>query len=389
MGKVNWTFEKVFGEVAKTGCKLITKEYKNNKQILDIECSCGEIFPVRWGDFLKGQNKCKHCTGNNLRYSDVKKYIESKGCILKSKKYKNYSGKLDIICKCGNPMHISFDAFKKGSGMCHDCFKKENPFHLKFKIEDIKSYIEENSNAKLMSKEYVDCFSHLIIMCECGEEYPCSFAHIKQQDKIQCPKCASIETSNKNRLSFEEIEKRIKDVYGDEYDLVSIDNYQNFKKGTITVKHNICGNSYPTLLHTMIVKNRRCKVCEKSESLGVKKLSNWLDSQGIEYVREYTFEDCRHLRKLPFDVYIPSLNLCIEYDGQQHFKPVERFGGEEGFKLTKLRDGIKNNYCKDNNINLLRIKYTNYKRLEKVLLNFFEKYVNTELTKEGKIFLEV
>lgn len=389
MSKVYWTFDKVFNEVANKDCKLITKEYKNNKQILEIECSCGEIFSVRWSDFLKGQNKCKCCTGNKLRYSDVKKYVESKGCTLISEKYENHSSKLDIKCKCGNHMNVSFNAFRKGNGICHNCFKKENPFHLKFKLEDIKSYIEDNSNAKLMSNEYIDCFSHLNIMCECGREYSCSFAHIKQQDKIQCPKCAIKHTSDKNRLSFEEIEKRIKDIYGDEYDLVSIDNYQNFKKGTITVRHNTCGNTYSTLLHTMIVKNRRCKICERNESLGVKKLSGWLNSQEIEYIREYTFEDCKHLKKLPFDVYIPSLNLCIEYDGQQHFKPVRKFGGEEGFKVAKLRDGIKNGYCKDNNINLLRIKYTNYKRLEKVMLNFFEKYADTELTKEGKIFLEV
>ena len=389
MSRVNWTFEKVSEEIAKTGCRLITKEYINNKQILEVECVCEEVFLVRWSDFKKGQNKCKHCTGKNLRYSDVKKYIESKGCTLKSKQYKNYSGKLEISCKCGKPMNISFEAFKKGSGMCHDCFREENPFHLKYKIEDVKAYIENNSNAKLISSEYVGCFSHLIIECECGEKYPCSFAHVKQQAKIQCPKCSSKEISDKNRLSFKDIENKIKRVYEDEYSLVSIDNYKNFKKGCIIVKHNTCGNTYPTLLHTLVTRHRKCPICERSESLGVKKICIWLDSQNIEYIKEYKFEACFHIRRLPFDIYIPSINLCIEYDGQQHFEPIKKFGGVENFKLIKTRDEIKNRYCIDNDVNLLRIKYTNYKILEDVLSNFFKEYVDTELTKKGKVFLEV
>jgi hypothetical protein len=49
--------------------------------------------------------------------------------------------------------------------------------------------------------------------------------------------------------------------------------------------------------------------------------------------------------------------MCIEYDGRQHFEPAECFGGEEGFIETQQNDLIKNNYCKKNNITLLRIRY--------------------------------
>lgn len=50
--------------------------------------------------------------------------------------------------------------------------------------------------------------------------------------------------------------------------------------------------------------------------------------------------------------------MClIEYDGEQHYKPVEFFGGEEGFKNAQYRDKIKNDYCENNNINLIRLPY--------------------------------
>lgn len=61
---------------------------------------------------------------------------------------------------------------------------------------------------------------------------------------------------------------------------------------------------------------------------------------------------------LPFDFYLPSYNILIEYDGEHHFQPVKGWGGEEKFKLTQKNDEIKNNYCKDNNITLLRLPYT-------------------------------
>lgn len=49
--------------------------------------------------------------------------------------------------------------------------------------------------------------------------------------------------------------------------------------------------------------------------------------------------------------------MCIEYDGEQHFKPKKRFGGENGYNLTIYRDSIKNEFCKKNKIKLMRIKF--------------------------------
>jgi hypothetical protein len=61
--------------------------------------------------------------------------------------------------------------------------------------------------------------------------------------------------------------------------------------------------------------------------------------------------------------------ICIEYDGEQHFKPIDFFGGEEAFVLQQERDKRKNNWCKDNNISLIRIPYYDYNKIEDYLSN--------------------
>jgi hypothetical protein len=60
---------------------------------------------------------------------------------------------------------------------------------------------------------------------------------------------------------------------------------------------------------------------------------------------------------MPFDFYIPSKNVLIEYDGRQHYEAIEYFGGEEELNWIKYKDAIKTKYCLDNNIPLLRLPY--------------------------------
>ena len=98
-----------------------------------------------------------------------------------------------------------------------------------------------------------------------------------------------------------------------------------------------------------------CSKC--SESHGEKIVSQFLDEYKIDYKSQYRIKECRNKRPLPFDFAIfedDKLKLLIEYDGEQHFKP--KFGKKE-FERVKINDAIKNSYCKNNNIDLLRIPY--------------------------------
>ena len=93
------------------------------------------------------------------------------------------------------------------------------------------------------------------------------------------------------------------------------------------------------------------------ESMNVRIISDFLDMRNIKYIKEKRFNDCRNILPLPFDFYLPNENICIEYDGEQHFNEVKIFGGKKSFEKIKINDKIKNKYCIDKNINLIGIPY--------------------------------
>lgn len=115
-----------------------------------------------------------------------------------------------------------------------------------------------------------------------------------------------------------------------------------------------------------ILSGTGCPKC--NESRGEKRIRLWLENNHISYIPQYKFEDCRNIFPLLFDFYLTDFNKCIEYDGEQHFRPIDFFGGEKGFSKTKERDEIKNLYCLQNNIPLLRIAY--FEDIEEKLNNF-------------------
>ena len=96
--------------------------------------------------------------------------------------------------------------------------------------------------------------------------------------------------------------------------------------------------------------------CENSH--GNLKISKILEEANIPYEREKRFLDCKDKSYLPFDFYIDDKYL-IEYDGKQHFKSEGFFD----YESTHRHDLIKNQWCKDNNISLIRIPYTHYDNL--------------------------
>lgn len=113
-------------------------------------------------------------------------------------------------------------------------------------------------------------------------------------------------------------------------------------------------------------KKSGCPTCKISS--GERAIKQFLELNSFHYEFQYRLDDCKRERVLPFDFAIfnkGALFMLIEFDGIQHFKPIEVFGGEKAFQYTKNNDKIKNKYCKDNSIRLLRIKYND--NIEKVL----------------------
>ena len=87
------------------------------------------------------------------------------------------------------------------------------------------------------------------------------------------------------------------------------------------------------------------------------KINKYLLKNKIKFERQKRFNTCRNIKPLPFDFYLLEHNICIEFDGFQHFIIHEKWGGKIQFEKIQKRDQIKNNFCKNNNIKLIRIKY--------------------------------
>jgi hypothetical protein len=92
-------------------------------------------------------------------------------------------------------------------------------------------------------------------------------------------------------------------------------------------------------------------------SLGETKILNYLNENNIKFIWQKKFKDCKNKLPLPFDFYLLKYNTLIEFDGIQHFKSINHFGGNNGLKLRQINDDIKSKYCIDNNIKLIRIDY--------------------------------
>lgn len=122
-----------------------------------------------------------------------------------------------------------------------------------------------------------------------------------------------------------------------------------------------------------------CPNCH--ESKGEKEIAKFLDKNNITYDRQHKFSDCRNTYELPFDFYIPQIRTCIEFDGQQHYEPMEFFGGVKAYEALKINDKIKSDYCEEEYINLIRIKYTDFDNIYQILWDNLSTHIKTKKTK--------
>lgn len=98
-----------------------------------------------------------------------------------------------------------------------------------------------------------------------------------------------------------------------------------------------------------------CPTC--NESKGEKEIRTYLKENNIKFKQQKSFPDCKYKYPLRFDFYLPEYNCCIEFNGIQHYEPSEFFGGVDAFELNQIRDKIKKEYCDNNNIPLIIIRY--------------------------------
>lgn len=125
------------------------------------------------------------------------------------------------------------------------------------------------------------------------------------------------------------------------------------------------------------INGQGCSKCNSSK--GERAIREWLTAHHIYFLEQKKFKWCKNKMLLPYDFYIPSLNLLIEFNGEQHYKPISYFGGSQRLRNTQINDKIKTDSAKTNGYALIRIKYTDFKRIGFILKNYLVKQTHTEM----------
>jgi len=125
----------------------------------------------------------------------------------------------------------------------------------------------------------------------------------------------------------------------------------------VDLLHITCGRIYRVTPVDFLSGGHRCPFCvQSSASKPEGEIYDWLTSIGIEFVYQHTFPDLKHRKKLSYDFFVPSMDLLIEYDGEQHFRP--KFGmSHDEISNIRIRDDLKTAYAENNGYNLIRLSY--------------------------------
>lgn len=281
--------------------------------------------------------------------------------------YKGILNKINIKCyKHGifncNPNDHIFN--KSGCPKCAGSGKYENP--LEYFIE--RSKIIHNNKYDYSKFQYKKSKFKSIIICPFhGEFIMHPNSHL---NGTECPKCSNKKGGNKRKFGKNKIIKKLKIIHNNKYEY-DLNQEFLFNNSKIKIKCPVHGVFEQNLINHYY-KGNGCEKCGNNRiSKGEKAIESFLLKNKINHIREHTFDRCinpKTNRKLYFDFYIPHHDLCIEFDGKQHFYESEFFKYRSGdLEDLQKRDKIKENYCKKNNISLIRISYLNFSKINNIL----------------------
>ena len=288
--------------------------------------------------------KIKSIYGDKYDYSKVK--------------YNGVNEDVTIICPIHGEFLITPKILYYGKG-CPQC---SGNVRKKRKTKTTEQFINEakqvHGNKYDYSKtQYIQSDKKITIICPIhGEFYQRASSHLSG---CGCPKCGTVKGISIKKKSIEQFIDEANIVHNNKYNYTKVDYKNAYTKIKIICPEHGEFEQTPNA-H---LKGEGCPTCSKSKhfrSKGEQIIENWLLNNNISY--NYNYEI-----KLPFivnktniilaDFYISSKNIIIEYNGIQHYEPIKYFGGEETFKKQQERDNILSQYCNDNSISLITIKY--------------------------------
>lgn len=267
--------------------------------------------------------------------------------------YKNFYTKVDLICKDHGVFSIRPKDHLRANGEHAGCPKcgdikagisrtKSTKYFLE---KAVKSHSEDKFDySKVDYKHY---HSNIKVICKKHnlefEVTPNNFT----TNIHNCPECVR-ENNLELLYTKEEFIDQCILIHNNLYDYSEIE-YSGVVKLVTNIK--CLKHGFFNQLAYSHKRGQGCPDCCTSK--GELAVKSYLEQNNINFAQQKSFPGCVHKSLLKFDFYLPDHNVCIEFQGRQHFEEVSYFGGEVGFQETLLRDEIKSTYCKTNYIELI------------------------------------
>ena len=361
-------YEDIKQAFEKEGYVLLEEKYLGSNVKMRYICSQGHNHEMCWDNFKQGKRcpDCQRVKNSKSRKKDfniIEHSFEQEGytLITKEEEYKNASTKLYYICQKRHKHSITWNSFNNGN-RCPECAKENTRLKLKLDFSIIKQEIEKEGYILLSTDEdYINNTSKLKMICPEGHKCEISWSNFQQGKR--CRECAIKDKAKKQRIDFNIIQKAFEK---EGYILLSKEEEYKNKDSKLLY---LCDKGHKNITNwSNFNSGCRCPKCNSPK--GERKIIKYLESNNISFIHDKNIWNENDLRP---DFYLPSYNLVIEFDGIQHFEPVEHFGGEKNFQITQKRDRDKNEYCKKNNINILRIPYWEFDNIENIICQEIEK----------------
>jgi very-short-patch-repair endonuclease len=250
---------------------------------------------------------------------------------------------------------------------CPTCGEDHRATTQRFTNEEFieKSKLQHGDRYDYSNVYYTHSRANVNIICKDHGMFSQSPGHHLQGHG--CPVCGVIRRVNIRLSTNEEFIEKSKLQHGDRYDYSMIEYINSLTKVNIICKVHGAFSQTPS----DHLRGHGCPTCRSSR--GNMRVSQYLTNNDIKFESEKKFPGMRYKQSLFLDFYLPDSNLAIEFDGRQHFEVVDVFGGKEEFEKIQIRDRIKNEFCRETGIHLLRIRYDEINDTEKLI----ESFVNT------------
>lgn len=253
-----------------------------------------------------------------------------------------------------------------GDSGCPECGKKKAKETIKYNLttEDFKKkvYKKYGDNINIIGK-YINAITRIESQCNICDHIWKPYAKNLIAGTAGCYKCRCKNTGVKIRKSPEKFLNEINKIHNDRISILGEYKTCNSK---MNVKCNVCGNLWTSNTARELLR-RGCPKCNLSK--GELLISDILKKLKINYNDQHIINGLKTedngTPSFDFVLYDEYNNVktIIEYDGLQHFKAVKRWGGIKRLERQQKIDKFKNNYCGENNIKMIRVPYTDLKKI--------------------------